>query len=538
MPGTLLCALHRSIRKRGRIRSACFVLASLLLSSAALAAVPVVDTADGAVQGTLQSGVHAYLGIPYAAPPVGDLRWRAPRPAAPWSAILDATHFAPHCAQNASPFGLASQSEDCLYLNVYTPARIDERSRRDGLPVMVWVHGGALVFGESDDYDPSALVARGVVVVTINYRLGLLGFLVHPALAADAQGDGPIVNYGIRDQQAALHWVRRNIAAFGGDPRKVTVFGESAGGLSTLTHIVSPRSSGLLARAIVESGAYSLALPTLAQSEAAGAAIATALGCSDQTAACLRAAPLSAILANSSGGGYVPTVDGKVLPLSLGAALAAGKFNRVPVMQGSNHDEWRLFVGLDYDLLLGAPLTGASYATLLDQTYGAALGTAVLAQYPVASYASADLADAAQGTDSIFACTSQIAIQNLAQHVPVYAYEFSDPDAPQDFLPPVSFSYGAAHASELQYLFDLTTQLPHAGLNAAQQGLSAQMVDYWTRFAKDSDPNQRGLPHWPRYDASSNVRQNLTPGAVMPEYGFAADHHCAFWTPLLQAAGD
>ena len=205
-----------------------------LAGVAGAAAATVVHAPAGSVQGSQAGAVLAYRGIPYAAPPVGELRWRAPRPVARWTGVLDATHFAPHCAQNASPFGVASQSEDCLYLNVYVPADADERARRDGLPVMVWVHGGALVFGESDDYDPAPLVARGVVVVTINYRLGLLGFLVHPALETDAAADGPIVNYGIRDQQAALHWVQRNIAAFGGDRNNVTIAGESAGGGSVL----------------------------------------------------------------------------------------------------------------------------------------------------------------------------------------------------------------------------------------------------------------------------------------------------------------
>ena len=497
-----------------------------------------VWTQDGAVQGKTVGTMTEFLGIPYAAPPVGELRWRAPHRVQPWQGVRDATQFGPHCAQNASPFGLASTSEDCLYLNVFVPGPAQWALLRTGevFPVMFWIHGGALVVGESDDYDPAALVARGVIVVSINYRLGALGFLVHPALAENEEGK-IVVNYGLRDQQAALQWVHRNIGAFGGDADNVTVFGESAGGLSTLSQVVSPRSRGLLNKAIVESGAYSLALPTVAQSEVAGTAFAAAIGCTDQSAECLRHASLAAILANEAAGGYVPSVDGVVLPSSLGTALATGAFNRVPVVQGSNHDEWRLFVALDFDLVSG-PLNATTYAAVLDGTYGPILGPVVLAAYPVASYPSADLADAAQGTDFLFACSGRLANQRLAQYVPVFAYEFSDENAPQDFLPPVSFPYGAAHASELQYLFGLTTSLPHAGLTATQQSLSAQMVGYWTRFAKNSDPNERGLPYWARYSSQDDAYQRLVPGGVMPEFGFAAEHNCAFWAPIQAAIGE
>jgi para-nitrobenzyl esterase len=401
---------------------------------------------------------------------------------------------------------------------------------------MVWIHGGALVTGESDDYDPTALVSRGVIVVTINYRLGALGFLVQSALAADPEDQGAaVINYGLRDQQAALRWVEHNIHAFGGDPRNVTVFGESAGGLSTLSQIASPGAAGLISKAIVESGAYALALPALAASEAAGASFATAVGCADQSASCLRAVPVATILANETAAGYVPTVDGIVLPLSLGTAFSSGRFNRVPVLMGSNHDEWRLFVALDFDLV-GSPLTDATYAAVTDATFGAALGPVLLAQYPVSNYASPDLAWGALGTDYVFACSSRLAIQSLAQYVSVFAYQFADENAPQDFLPPVSFPYGAAHASELQYLFNLRSPFG-TPLSAAQQTLSGTMVDYWAHFAKDSDPNQSGTPYWPRYTAQADEFQSFVPNAVTTDYLFSAFHKCDFWTPILTAAG-
>ncbi len=243
---------------------------------------PVAFTADGAVRGTVAGGTDEFLGIPYAAPPVGPLRWRPPQPADRWHGVRDATTFAPHCPQQASPFGVASVSEDCLYLNVFAPAG---GRPGGGRPVMVWIHGGALVTGESDDYDPAKLVSNGTVVVTINYRLGALGFLAHPALA-DRPG-GPSGNYGLMDQQAALRWVQRNIRQFGGDPRNVTIFGESAGGLSVLSQLDSPGADGLFQRAIVQSGAYNLTQTPLATAEAAGEAFAATAGCASQTAACL-----------------------------------------------------------------------------------------------------------------------------------------------------------------------------------------------------------------------------------------------------------
>src|SRR5271154_6227059 len=246
--------------------------------AAAGASGPVAGTANGAVRGLASGAVDEFLGIPYAAPPVGPLRWRPPQPAARWSGVRGATQFAPHCPQLASPFGVASTSEDCLFLNVFTPSHQPPGA---GSPVMVWIHGGALVTGESNDYDPTKLVEDGVTVVTINYRLGALGFLAHPALA-DANGQSG--DYGLEDQQAALRWVQRNIASFGGNPHNVTIFGESAGGLSTLSQVASPQAKGLFEKAIVESGSYNLTQASLSSAEAAGTAFAAKAGCASQTA--------------------------------------------------------------------------------------------------------------------------------------------------------------------------------------------------------------------------------------------------------------
>ncbi|MFZ0737443.1 MAG: carboxylesterase family protein [Candidatus Acidiferrales bacterium] len=511
------------------VLSAAVVLCGVPQDSLAQERSPVVFTFDGFVRGTVNAaGVGEFLGIPYAAPPVGALRWSPPVPHAPWFEPLDATEFANHCPQPASPFGIASTTEDCLYLNVFTP-NAGHLSRLR--PVMVWIHGGALIEGESNDYDPTSLVEDGVIVVTINYRLGALGFLAHPALAINGNSG----DYGLMDQQLALRWVRDNIVFFGGDPLNVTIFGESAGGLSVFSQLASPSAGNLFDKAIIESGAYQLSTQTLATAESAGTAFASAAGCSSQTAACLRALPVSTILANENPAGYTPNIDGEFLPLSLNTALATGQFQHVPVIQGGNHDEWRLFVALDFDLTIG-PIgnneTGyeAALATLVGP-----LAPFVAAEYPLASYPSADLAFGAAGTDVAFACPALSADLSMSQYVPLSTYEFNDENAPEDFLPPVSFPYGAAHASELQYLFTLPVTVPHPPLNSQQLQLSATMQHYWTNFAKFGTPNGSSVPFWQTFSAADGNFQSLIPPTPMQETNFAAAHNCAFWAALLSA---
>jgi len=487
---------------------------------------PVVVTAGGAVRGKAVAAGDEFLGIPYAAPPIGALRWQPPRPAAPWHGIRAATSYAPHCPQPSSTFGLASTSEDCLYLNVFTPARNTARN----LPVMVWVHGGSLRTGESNDYNPAELVQHGVVVVTINYRLGALGFLADAALAS--RPGAPSGNYGLMDQQAALRWVQRNIRGFGGDPGDVTVFGESAGGLSTLAQLASPGARGLFQRAIVESGTYQLTQQPLAAAEAAGQAFAAKAGCASTAsaknmAACLRGLPVSTILANEDPVGYTPDVDGSVLTQSIKTALARGQFNRVPVVIGTNHDEYRLFVAVFQ--FLGQRVTAANYQSMIASTLSvsAAIAAKVAAKYPLSRYPSPPVALGAVGTDAIFACHALTADESLARYVPTYAYEFNDENAPELFLPPVGFPYGAAHASELPYLFSQTTISRPIGLSAAQQQLAAAMKQDWTNMAKTGIP----AAGWPRFTATSQQMLSLVPPTPQVETDFAAQHHCAFWAP-------
>ncbi len=487
---------------------------------------PIVGTADGRLRGQAAGTIDEFLGIPYAAPPVGSLRWRPPQPAAHWTGVRPATNFGPHCPQTGSPFGLASMSENCLFLNVYAPAG----SLRGGsLPVMVWIHGGDLTAGESNDYNPAGLVRDGAVVVTINYRLGALGFLADPAVKSP---NGSTGDYGLMDQQAALRWVQENIRQFGGNPHNVTIFGESAGGLSVLAQLVSPAARGLFAKAIIESGSYSLLQPSLTTAEASGEAFAAKAGCAaqtaaSQTAACLRRLPVQTILNDQ--GTVGPDIDGTVLTQSIGTALASGDFSHVPVINGTNHDEWRLFIAI-FQPLTG-PVTAANYQSMIASTASVSPAEAAVAaaHYPLRSYASPAEALGAVGTDAIFACPALTMDRDLSRFTPTFAYEFNDENAPERFLPPVSgFSYGAAHASELQYLFHLNESEFPGALTPQQQRLSASMQRYWTNFAQSGSPSGSGEPAWPRFGGRQRMI-SLVPPTPQVETSFAAEHQCAFW---------
>jgi para-nitrobenzyl esterase len=306
----------------------------------------------------------------------------------------------------------------------------------------------------------------------------------------------------------------------------VTLSGESSGGLSVLSQLVSPGARGLFSRAIVESGTYDLTQATLATAETAGQAFAAKVGCASQSAACLRALPVSTIVDNEDFAGYKPDIDGTVLTQSIGPALASGQFNRVPVINGTNRDEWRLFVAQEQ--LDGAPpVTAANYqasiAALLSVSATAA--TAIAAEYPLSAYSSPPVALGAVGTDEIFACPALTVDESLSTYVPTYAYEFNDRNAPERYLAPVGFPYGAAHESEVQYLFTLQNTPFPGVLTAPQQQLAAAMKQYWTNLAKTGSPASL----WPRFDRTSQQMLSLVPPRPQVETGFAAEHHCAFW---------
>src|SRR5215470_17700730 len=425
---------------------------------------PVVRIDDGVIRGASAAGVNSFLGLPYAVPPTGNLRWRPPQPAAAWTGVRPATQFGPSCPQalEHNPFLPPGPiSEDCLYLNVYAPAA---HASQGGRPVLVWIHGGGLVQDGARNYDGTKLAADGVVVVTINYRLGALGFLAHPALAA--RPGGPAGNYGLMDQQAALRWVQDNIARFGGDPGNVTIAGQSAGGLSVLAQMVSSGSRGLFQKAIIQSGSFALNQRPLATAEAAGEAFAAQAGCPDQTAACLRSLPVSALV--SPNFIEIPgVVDGKVLTEPIGTALAAGRFARVPVLNGTNHEEEALFVALGLTVSQGTdvPIPGgrgsvtpATYQNDIAVALGvtAARAAQIAAEYPPGTDGpSATAAFTTLVGDASFACPALQIDQLTAQRAPAYAYEFNDDNAPQLFTPPGFLPALATHGSELPYLFDL-----------------------------------------------------------------------------------
>jgi para-nitrobenzyl esterase len=498
---------------------------------------PVVSTEHGSVRGKDVSGVRQFLGVRYGAPPTGQQRWRPTRAPARWNTTANATQFGPHCPQVASPFGTPSVNEDCLFLNVYAPTQRSSTRR----PVMVWIHGGALQLGQSEDYNPAKLVARGVVVVTINYRLGALGFLAHPALTAES-GDGASGNYGLMDQQFALRWVSRNIANFGGDPDNVTIFGESAGGLSVHAHLASPRSANLFDAAIAQSGSIRLDLESQPQAEAHGTDIANRVGCESQTLACLRSVSVENLLANQllpTEIGFFPHVDNKVLTQSFRTAFATGSFNRVPVIEGSTKDEWRLFVALTEFQTMHV-LTAEEYPFAIQATLGvpAPVVPLIVAQYPLSNYDNPSEALGAVGTDAIFACNTLTAASLLSQHTPTWFYEFNDPQPPMYILPPASFDYGAYHASEIPFVLDVRPSFPPAAFTPDQQALSADMIAYWSQFARNGNPNGfGGAPFWIRFNATTDWVQSLLPPEPVRAsgVGYAAAHKCDFWAAL--AAG-
>lgn len=510
----------------------------------------IVQTDKGAVQGTVTSTGREFLGIPYAAPPVGNLRWQPPQPAAAWSTTRSATSFASPCIQPASPLtGQTSLngSEDCLYLNVYTPPQ-----GATGLPVMIWIHGGAFNTGAGSGYDPSIIVQRSnVIVVTINYRLGPLGFLALTGLSAE-QSNGSSGNYGILDQQAAMKWVQTNIANFGGSSSNVTIFGESAGGSSVCDHLVSPQAANLFEKAITESGpceGTAIPTPTLATNQQGGANFASSLNCTGSASAvvsCMRGLSATTIINEANSGSnalsvlnttFSPNVDGAVIPQAPATAISQGKYNKVPVIEGTNRNEGTLFV------LLAVFATGSAirlnaftYAAALSGIFGSNAGR-VQRQYPVSARNSADTQLAAVLTDWGFSCAAHTTDGLLTANTPTFAYEFSDPNPPA--LPgvtqtPPDFSLGDEHGSELAYVFQGLLAGTTVSLNSAQLGLSNQMIGYWTNFAKTGNPNGSGLPNWPQFSTSNDQIQSLTSAGSGPApiTSFSTTHQCNFWSGL------
>jgi para-nitrobenzyl esterase len=491
--------------------------------------VPVARIQGGAVRGDTAAGILAFRGLPYAAPPIGPLRWRAPQAPAAWSGVRDASQYAPSCLQKPNLFQPPGpQSEDCLYLNVSTPT-LRPGARR---PVLVWIHGGGLTQDAALNYDGTKLAAQGIVVVTINYRLGALGFLAHPALAT--WPGGPAGNYGLMDQQAALRWVERNIAYLGGDPRNVTIAGQSAGGLSVLAHLVSPGSQGLFDRAIVQSGAFALTQVSLADAEAFGTAFAGTMGCPDQTATCLRNKPADTLVKAFPDAAIPGVVDGKVLTQSIGASLAAGRFARVPILHGITHNEQLIFVAgvhlaVSGGMFVPAPEpTAATYESIIASVMGvsATRAAAIAARYPLAAYPAPVVALSTLLSDASFACPALQVDRWTSARMPTFAYQFDDDSAPPLFAGP-GFWPIATHSSEIQYVFDQPNAPFPATLNPTQETLAATMRAAWARFAASGDPASATVS-WPAFGRSPTVLSLASP---QPTLGtdFATTHHCGFW---------
>ncbi len=489
----------------------------------------IVTTQEGPVRGVVSPRGQAFLGIPFAAPPVGERRFAPPAPAAAWQQVRDARNIGPACPQSGLLF-TGDSAEDCLTLNVYAPHNAVEGK---DLPVMVWLYGGALALGSNGQYDPSLLAERqGVIVVAPNYRVGALGFLAHPALRGPGEG-----NYGLLDQQAALKWVNRNIAAFGGSPTNITLFGESAGALSTCMHLLLPGSRGLFSRVILQSDSCaqpdtSLPLP---QAEAGGRLMARELGCDDdQTAlACLRAIPVKKLYQAASqrrgnGGkdGWAPMTGGDVLPKPPLQAFLAGEGAAVPVLIGSNRDEGRLFANFRaFGLgLLSRQGYEESVANALPGNTAA-----VLNQYDDIAAKSYYQAYADIVTDSHFACPVLTMHQLLGTQAPFYAYEFDDPDAPSS-LPRAPFTpaMGSYHAAEIAYVFQRPWALGDPGdFTPRQRALSERIQQAWGAFARTGRPASAGQTAWEIFDGQRPYALSVHQTGYVED--FAARHRCTFW---------
>jgi para-nitrobenzyl esterase len=444
----------------------------------------VIEAPCGPVRGYADGSVFVWKGIPYAAPPVGDLRFRSPVPASPWSDVLDAAAFgamAPQGHDSSVPLDPTMRiDEDCLTVNVWAP-------RPDGTPrpVMVWIHGGAWTRGSGATltYDGVALAKKGVVVVTTNYRLGVFGFLAHPELTAESPQHAS-GNYAILDHVAALKWVQKNIAAFGGDPGRVTIFGESAGSWSVNTVQATPLAKGLFHRAIGESGAQFARTATLAEAEQAGVALAKAAGADSLKA--LRAVPADKLHAIPSFRGGV-NVDGYVLPDTVRNIFAQKKQTDVPVLVGSNADEWTTLSNPAQ-----FPKTMEDYRKRVETQYGAAVKD-YDAVYPVQTDADIAKAMLAVGRDTTFTLEMRTwARMVTASGKPAFVYQFTRvPPGPNP-------AWGAYHAAEIQYAFNNVGKRPWA--TEVDRRLGDQMSSYWVNFATAGDPNGKGLPKWTPYD--------------------------------------
>jgi para-nitrobenzyl esterase len=473
--------------------------ASILSIAANTASAGVVRTEAGLLEGTAEDGLAVYRGVPFAAAPVGELRWRAPQSAPHWSGVRRAHDFAPSCMQELRPNPSIGNtrprtSEDCLYLNVWSPARM----AHDAMPVMVWIYGGGFVFGSTAVplYSGEELAKHGVIVVSIAYRLGAFGFLAHPDLSAESPHHVS-GNYGLLDQIAALQWVQKNIAAFGGDARRVTIFGESAGGISVSMLAASPLARGLFAGAISESGASFGSvrvpplpgenMPALADAERTGIAFARQLDV--KSAADLRNLPAETVqAAKSSIGDFWPTLDHWVILDDQYKLYQNGHYDQTPILIGTNSNEGAIF---------GTPASASDFVSAVHARFGPFAEDLLNVYSPTETHwrqSSMDLnRDAAFGWHA----WTWARLQSVSGKSKAFLYYFDQapPRAPQS---PYSGAAGAVHAEELIYVFQ---HINRSDLTWSTQdrAISSAMAEYWTNFVKRGDPNATGLPRWPAF---------------------------------------
>lgn len=477
-----------------------FLMFSVLLSAVSCSRTEpgLVKVSGGWIQGQVTEDICIYKGIPFAAPPVGDLRWKAPQPVQPWDGVKETLEYGPGPVQGAGAPG-KDFSEDCLYLNVWTPARSD----KDELPVLVWIYGGGFSMGSSAFNDGAELARKGVVLVSFNYRVGQLGFFAHPELSAE-NPEGVSGNYGLLDQIAALEWVQDNISAFGGDPDKVTIFGESAGGISVSMLCASPLAKGLFRGAISQSGGSfgpirernypGENMKSLEMAEKDGLLFAEGLGASSIEE--LRAMEPSALgRPFAMAGGAWPVVDGYVIPDDQYKMYESGNFNDVNVLIGYNSDEGLSFSfgGNDADV----------HRAGVEERYGP-YAEALMDAYPVdgtlLTRSGRDLIrDAAFGWHT----WSWARLQSEKGRSKVFLYYFDQhPDYPEDS--PL-YGNGSPHGQDVDFVFmNLKEEI-----NDTDFELSDMMADYWTNFAKYGDPNGEGLPHWPAFTTENHVSMIL-----------------------------
>lgn len=563
-------ALTRAASRRVLIPLAAALLCAVDGGGALAGTAPIVATASGPVLGVARHGTVEFRGIPYAEAPVGPLRWASPKPARHWKGVRDGTAFGPACPQQAR-FNLTegSEDEDCLSLNVTVPT---DRKPGERLPVMFWIHGGGFVGGGTNLYRLDKLAREGrMIVVSANYRVGVLGFLAHPAFEDARHHNG---NYGLEDQRLALRWVQRNIGVFGGDPRKVTVAGESAGAGSICMHLASPeRVDGLFRQAILQSAGCLQPMKTVEQAEPVGTAIAAAVGCGNgdrsEALACLRRKPVGELL--DAQGRYAAThltdfipfapVAGTPdrpsfgLPRSVRAAVDQGRLVRVPMLMGGTRHEVRLYVGYWWQggrAGHNPPVDEANLPGWLEAFYGREAAAAIMERYrPAAGWPNAGavaetlgalMSDYTPGVginNCMYLHTSQAIrqapVRRGAKTPAIYQFEFADEDAPvlgvgigREYP---DFRMGSVHSSELNYLFpnlSNTSRIDAPDLAPASARLADRMVAAWAAFIRDGRPKAPGLPAWPAFTGGDTVML-LKPEVSVP-YDADAHHQCsAFW---------